>query len=137
MKKFSIFIAIFAMLAMATASYIAGTKSDTKTRIYPYFGKGNGSFINVIVITNISETVGSADLTLYETDGDVFTATVAVAAHGMYVSLLNSIVWTPTGSSAVMGDSRGYVMVSANFTLNGVAMITNPITGESISYIPQ
>jgi len=137
MKKICVFIIIFVtfIVTIVLNNTIVNAMSETKTNIYPYFGK-DGAYINIIVITNATDIAGSADITLYEQDGDVFTATIAIAAHRIYLSMLRYIDWVSTNPSAVMGDSRGHVLVSSNLTLNGLAMITNPSTGESISYIP-
>jgi len=116
---------------IGTAGCGAAVVATTAT--YPYFGK-TGAYLNAIVVTNLGDVAGTANFTLYEEDGDSFTASEAVAARGLYVNLLNNLTWTGTGTQ---GDSRGYVVVTADFSLSGAAMITNPSTGESIGYIPK
>ncbi len=114
------------------------TGSTAYGRTYPYFAKGTGSYANAIIITNVGTADGTASLTLREEDGDVFTASIDVVAGGMYVNLLDSISWTAAaGTTGTAGDARSWVAVSANFAIDGAAMITNATTGESIGYLPR
>jgi hypothetical protein len=106
---------------------------------YPYFGKTTGKYANVIIITNVSDNDGTATLTLYEEDGDIFTTTVSVGAHKLAVNLLGNLDWTATDKTGggTVGDVRSYVECSADFSVDGTAMITNQTTGESIGYLPR
>ena len=106
---------------------------------YPYFGNASGAYANAIVITNLDDADGTATLTMYESDGDIATATVDLTPHGMVVNLVNNLDWTVTDSSGsgAIGDARSYIDLSATVNVDGTAMITNASTGESISYLPR
>lgn len=113
--------------------------STSYSQRYPYFGKSTGNYANVIIITNVGSTDGTASLTLYEEDGDIFTASVPVEAHKLAVNLLGNLTWTAKDSTGggTLGDVRGYIECSADFSVDGAAMITNATTGESIGYLPR
>ena len=87
----------------------------------------------------IHDADGTATLTMYESDGDIATATVTLTPHGMVVNLVNNLDWTVTDSSGsgAIGDARSYIDLSATVNVDGTAMITNASTGESISYLPR
>lgn len=112
--------------------------TTTTNQRYPYFAKGSGAYANAIIITNVGATDGVAQLTMYEDDGDMFTASVNVAAHDMFVDLVNNISWTAgPGVTGTQGDAKAYIELSADFVVDGAAMITNAATGESIGYLPR
>lgn len=114
--------------------------STSYTQRYPYFAKTTGSYANALIITNVGSNDGTAELTLYEEDGDIFTASVDVTAYGMVVDLVGNLTWTATAASAgsgTVGDARGWIDLSADFSVDGAAMITNASTGESIGYLPR
>lgn len=105
-------------------------------RIYPYFGK-DGSYTNVLVLTNPASSAVDFDLAIYEKDGDKYTATVNVAAHGIGVFLLHSLAVTADPANAtgsVFGDTQCYVISSGpNSDYFGTTFVTNGTTGESFS----
>ena len=103
---------------------------------FPYFA-GIGAFTNAIVITNYGSSDGTARFIIYETDGDVFTASVSVKAHGLYVNLLQLMSVTRITGVGAFADARSYVKVIGDFPIDGACMITDPATGESIGYLPR
>ena len=107
---------------------------------FPYFTQVTGdSFWDGFAIVNKSGTDGTADLTIYEADGDVFTASLDVASHSMAVHNTADLlaIATQTVGSGTLGDARFYMEVSADFNLDGFAMMANPATGESMGYLPR
>lgn len=107
---------------------------------FPYFTEVTGdSFWDGFAIVNKSATDGTAELTIYEADGDVFTASLDVAAHSMAVHNTADLlaIATQTVGSGTLGDARFYMEVSADFNLDGFAMMANPATGESMGYLPR
>jgi hypothetical protein len=103
---------------------------------YPYFAK-TGAYANALIITNYSAADGTANITIYEQDGDAFTASVPVLANSLFVDLLGNLVMTQISGAGTFGDARSYVIISGDFAIDGAAMITNPATGESIGYLPR
>jgi len=114
--------------------------------LFPYFAPDTDAsyFWNGIVISNLTDTAGSATLTIYEMDGDVGSATVAVPARGIYNSLLRNIAGvTVTKSGAgdtsnAIGNSKAYIKVCTNFNADGFAMLSDQSgAGESMGYLPR
>nr|WP_320051359.1 hypothetical protein [uncultured Desulfuromonas sp.] len=104
---------------------------------FPYFTEITGdAYWDGMAIVNLSGTDGTADLTIYEADGDVFTASYDVDAHGMVVFNTSDLLSTATGSGT-LGDARFYVEVEADFNVDGFAMMANSATGESMGYLPR
>ncbi|WP_321531246.1 hypothetical protein [uncultured Desulfuromonas sp.] len=104
---------------------------------FPYFTQITGdAFWDGMAIVNLSGTAGTAELTIYEADGDVFTASYDVEAHGMVVFNTSDLLSTATGSGT-LGDARFYVEVEADFNVDGFAMMANSATGESMGYLPR
>lgn len=125
-------------LVVGTLGCVAPGVSQSVT--FPYFTEITGdSFWDGFAVTNLSGTDGSADLTIYEADGDVFTATVAVKAHSMAVMNTADLIAiaTQTSGTGTMGDARFYMEVNADFNVDGFAMMANPATGESMGYLPR
>ncbi|MCP4110510.1 MAG: hypothetical protein GY749_34140 [Desulfobacteraceae bacterium] len=117
---------------------------QTTALLYPYFtpmndDPANDDYWDGIVISNLSSTAGTADLTIYEQDGDVGTMTTSsIAGNSMYVNLLWSMYggMTKTAGSGTLGDSRCYIVVCTGFKAHGFAMVGNQATGESMGYLP-
>lgn len=107
------------------------------SRIYPYFGKDN-PYLNIFGITNPTDTDGTYNVTIYEKDGDVFTATVLVGAHKISAVLLHDMTVTATSSAGggTFGDDQSYIKVSGNTTFEGIIYVTNSVTGQSFSGQP-
>jgi len=114
--------------------------------LYPYFAPDNDEsvFWNGIAISNLSLKEGTANITIYEMDGDIGKASVVIPAKGIYNSLLRNIqgltVTTKgTGDTAgTLGNSKAYIWVCSNFIPDGFAMISdNSGMGESMGYIPR
>lgn len=107
---------------------------------FPYFTAMTGdSFWDGFAIVNKSGVAGTADLTIYEADGDVFTASVDVDSHSMAVQLTSDLLASATqvSGSGTLGDARFYMEVSADFNVDGFAMMADPATGESMGYLPR
>jgi hypothetical protein len=107
---------------------------------FPYFTEITGdSYWDGFAITNLGGNNGTAVLTIYEQDGDVFTASVDVSAHSMAVMPTSDLlaIATQTVGTGTMGDARFYMEVEADFNVDGFAMIANSATGESMGYLPR
>jgi len=116
------------------------TPGITRVMSFPYFTAITGdSYWDGFSVVNKSATAGTAVLTIYEADGDVFTASVAVAANSMQTMLTSSLlpIATQVSGTGTLGDARFYMEVSADFVLDGFAMMANPSTGESMGYLPR
>jgi hypothetical protein len=95
--------------------------------LFPYFTSLTAdTWWNGIAIVNTSSTDGSADLTAYEADGSVATATVDVAAHSMFCDVLENIAWSGTG----LGGSRLYIEVETDFEADGFFMMGNGMEAQ-------
>lgn len=110
--------------------------------VYPYFPEANSETWDLLgmTITNLDSVVGSAVITMYETDGTVGTLTVAVPANGIYLNTLGGLVADPgmvvTGTGT-LGDANSYLVVTPDFNASGFAMIADTIDGASMGYLPQ
>ena len=113
----------------------------TSTILFPYFTNMEGdTYWDGISIVNLGSTDGTATLTVYEADGDVATMTVAVSANSMYVNLLSAMVSGMTLTTSVdgtLGNARNYISVTADFNVDGFAMMARSDTGESMGYLPR
>lgn len=110
------------------------------TLLYPYFTNFDSTvWWNGIAIDNLGAIAGTATLYLFEKDGDIGQAVVAVDPQSQYVDLLANITWTVAvaGGSGVIGDVTGYIIACTDFTADGFAMIANDGTGESMGYLPR
>lgn len=108
------------------------------SRVFPYFAK-DGSYINVLILTNTASTAMDYELEIFEKDGDKYTATLSVDANGMAVQLLNGLTVTADDGNAagnVFGDTQCYVIVTGTASFHGAAFVTNATTGESYSGVP-
>ena len=108
-------------------------KTCSDTLIYPYFGKtDSGSWWNGMSVTNLTDTDGTANVTLYENDGEEFTKEVPVPANSTTVVDLAGLEGDGT-----VGDARGYVKVVTDFAASGFAMMAKEANGVSMGYLPQ
>ena len=107
------------------------------SRVYPYFGR-NGAYVNVFGITNTSASDVTYDVTIYEKDGDIFTASVPVGAHKINAVLLHSLAVTTADNAGggVFGDEQSYVVVKGSMPFEGIIYVTNATTGQSFSGSP-
>jgi hypothetical protein len=106
--------------------------------IFPYFTEmNNPTWWYAMVITNYGDTGGTANITVYEQDGDIAEGEVPVAAHNMAVlsvaDLMSTVALTTGGT---LGDSKSYIEVTADFPVTGFAMMGKASTGESMGYLP-
>jgi hypothetical protein len=110
---------------------------------YPYFTEANGDgFWDGIVVTNLSAAAGEATLTMYEADGDVAVATVAIDAQSMFVGTLETMIadgtFVQTGGTGTLGDARSQIVASSEtLSIDGFAMMGNNSTGVSMGYLPR
>lgn len=119
--------------------------TTTDTIYFPYFTEMSDTaddYWDGIAITNLGGTTGSCDLTIYEQDGDVGAMTITgIAPRSMYVNLLSamlpSMTLSSSGGSGTLGDSRCWIYITGDFSMDGFAMISRPDTGESMGYIPR
>jgi len=110
--------------------------------VYPYFVEANlTNWWSGLAIVNMATTNGNATVHIYEDDGDEATVTVPVTANQMYVNLTSGLFaeagLTTTPAGATIGDSRAYMVVCADFNIDGFAMIGNMETGEGQGYLPR
>jgi hypothetical protein len=132
---------------LLTATHCIGTfgcasATTTQTLVFPYFtqmGTSDDNYWDGFVVTNLSAKDGTAKLTIYEMDGDVATMSVPVAANGIYVDLLSNMMADMTLTKSVngtLGNARAYIVVCADFTCDGFAMMGEP-SGTSMGYLPR
>ena len=111
--------------------------------IYPYFTAmdASESWWDGFAIVNLSAVDGTADITVYEQDGDIGTLDdVAVVGHGMYVDLLSNILGQLTadaGNAGTLGDSRCFIVVDCDFNADGFAMMGEFTYGNAQGYLPR
>lgn len=109
----------------------------TTTLRFPYFTDltGASGWWNGIVITNPSAAAGSCTLTANEKNGNVATATVAVPAGGLFVSLLENITW-----AGATGGLPVFITATCDYgnktPATGFAMMSD-YGGASMGYIVQ
>lgn len=124
----------------------ASTTGSATDFAFPYFAEvgANGmtsQFYNGFTLANASTSAtedGTASLTIYEADGDIFTVDVTVAPGAVNAFLLSTLSPTLSSSSTgdgVFGGQRCWVFVSCDFTAYGSAMITNKTGGGVMSYV--
>jgi len=94
-----------------------------------------------LAITNMGNLAGAADIYLYETDGDTAMVTVNMAAHSIQAwALGDSFYGLPgltTSAGATLGDARSYIVVCADFSIDGFALLGNPEYGYAQGYLPR
>lgn len=121
--------------------------------LYPYMTAMAGDiWWDGFVVTNISDTAGTATLYFYEKDGDQGQMVVSVPANGMYVSTLYNMVnatvggqvvqaMTQTGGSGAWGDAQCYAIVCTDFSCDGFMFMGNwegtLQKGEAMGYLPR
>jgi len=118
----------------------AGPGGPSSSMSFPYFTEITGDgYWDGLTIVNKSGTDGTAKLTIYEADGDVFIASIDVAAHSMETMTTAALlpIATQIVGSGTMGDARFYMEVTADFDIDGFAMMANSATGESMGYLPR
>jgi len=114
----------------------------SNTILFPYFTNMEAaeSYWDGIAIVNLGSTDGTATLNIYEADGDVATMDVNVSANSSYVNLLSAMISGMTLTTSVdgtLGNARVYIRVTADFNVDGFAMMANSDTGESMGYLPR
>ncbi|MFZ2631538.1 MAG: hypothetical protein WA081_04675 [Desulfosalsimonadaceae bacterium] len=74
-----------------------------------------------------STASGTAEFTIYESDGDIGKALIPISALGLYVASLANFISaaTKTAGSGVLGDSKSFVNVSCDFMGNGFGMMSD------------
>lgn len=113
-------------------------ESESYGLSFPYFTRISGDeYWDGIALVNKSANDGTANVTIYEQDGDIFTAEVAVEAHSMYVNLTSALNLVQVAGSGEAGDAPFYMEVETDFNADGFAMMANPDTGESMGYLPR
>jgi len=134
---------------------LVGTVDDGTTNtgtasylVFPYLAEvaANGqssSMWNGFTLTNMSTSAtasGTATLTIYEADGDVFTAQITgIAAGGVYANLMSLLTPTlttqGTAGDGVYGGQRCWASVACDFIAAGTVQITNQNAGGVHSYV--
>jgi len=101
-------------------------------RVFPYFGM-KGNFKNYIAITNTTDTAGVYTIMIYEQDGDVFSASIPVAAQNLAVMDLHSLTVTTVASAGggVFGNAKSYGIVTGNTDFFGTAFMINATSGQA------
>lgn len=116
----------------------------SNTILFPYFTAiETGAWWNGIAIVNLGSTVGTATITVYEKDGDVF-ASQAITL-GPTDRLLSKTLddpfftWTQESGAGTFGDSDCYVKVTTDFNVDGFGMMGNnsPGNDDSMGYLPR
>ncbi len=104
------------------------------TLIFPYLGRTDGAWWNGIAVTNLGSVSGTASVTLYENDGNVFTGTVTIAGNSTRVIDPNADL----SGSGTIGDEKGYaVVVTDGFAASGFAMMAKEANGVSMGYLAE
>ena len=107
----------------------------SQSLIYPYATPMNdANWWYGMVITNLSNTAGQAEVTINETDGDTETVTVDVDANNMFVA---SNVDLMDAFGADIGDARAYFTVKTDFSADGFLFIGNDGKMEAMGYLPR
>jgi len=120
--------------------YVEPQPGTSETMSFPYFTQivGDG-YWDGFSIVNKSDEDGTANLTIYEADGDVFTVSYDVAARSMVTYTTSDFLENATqiAGDGTLGDARFYMTADADFIVDGFAMLANPATGESMGYLPR
>jgi len=131
---------INARYAVGVMGCDASTGGKDLSLVFPYFTEITGSsYWSGFSIANMGGTDGTATLTIYEADGDVFTASVDIDSHSMVTMNTSELldIATQVSGTGELGDSRFYMMVGTDFWADGFAMLADPATGESMGYLPR
>ncbi|MGB9500226.1 MAG: hypothetical protein ACKVE4_10880 [Dissulfuribacterales bacterium] len=113
---------------------VVTTCSETLT--FPYFPKTTGTYWYGMAVTNLSDEAGSASVTLYEQDGDIFTGTVTVDAHSTRVVDPATDLTLTTSVDGTLGNAKSYATVVTDFDVSGFGMMANDI-GASMGYLAE
>lgn len=114
-----------------------------KTLTFPYMPRLFGYYeAQGIALTNLDSEEGEATATLYESDGDVFVATLTVPANNSF-NITTAVMATmelQAGSTGngVLGTVSGgyYFVIETDFNASGLAYFANADNGESLGYLP-
>jgi hypothetical protein len=108
--------------------------------VYPYFPPANTAVWNLLgmTITNLSPQAVKATVMMYESDGDVGTVEVDIAANAIFLETIANVAasMTKTAGAGTLGDAKSYFVVTGNFSKSGFAMIADTIDGASMGYLP-
>lgn len=124
-------VACLCQCDIPVATVCCTTPAPSTTLTYNYFTSLTaGDYWNGIAIANNTATAGSCTLTAREQDSSVGTATVSVPANGLFVDLLENIVWSGTG----LGGVPCYITAVCDWGgAFGFAMMANG-SGASMGY---
>jgi hypothetical protein len=130
------------VLDVATICCGEETAPNQETKLlYPYFTEmdQSGGYWSGIAITNRGNVNGTANLTVYESDGDVGTLAIPVNAHSVFADILTNMYGNMTLTTTVngLGNSRCYIDVNTDFLADGFAMFGEYDNGWSLGYIPR
>jgi hypothetical protein len=97
-----------------------------------------------LAVTNMGNLAGSADIYVYETDGDTAQVTVNMAPHSIQAWILGSsagalytLPGLTTSAGATLGNARSYIVVCSDFNVDGFALLGNPEYGYAQGYLPR
>lgn len=131
---------------ITVAKFCCDEETENYSMLYPYFAEdgAESDFWNGIAITNLTEKAGTANLTIFESDGDVGTASISVGANSVIAHLLSGIPGVtvskkgPGANAGTLFDQRCYIRVDTDFNADGFAMISdNAGMGASMGYLPR
>jgi len=101
-----------------------------------------------LAITNMGNIAGTADIYVYETDGD--TAQImgmAMPAHSIKAWTLGDaasqlygqagLVTNFVSGDAMLGDARSYIVVCSDFNIDGFCLLGNQEYGYAQGYLPR
>ena len=122
-------------------SLCCGTDYDIVYPYVPNLSMDESTWWTGVVVTNVTSSVGSCVITIFESDGDVGQwLNVDVPANGNLLlnntDMLSSV--TKIAGSGPIGDSNSYLVVSPSFPATGYLFIGNAKTGKAMGngYIP-
>jgi hypothetical protein len=107
--------------------------------VYPYFTDYNSTgWWSGIAVVNMSDQLGTgATAYVFEDDGDEAEITLPdIEGNEMWVGLTTDL-FDLAANSDDLGDDRAYVIICADFNIDGFAMIGNNETGEGQGYLPR
>jgi len=109
---------------------------------FPYLVPANdpNNWWTGVVVVNMTNSAGSADLTIYEMDGDVGTLeNVAIGGRSMMVNFMSNIIgnFTLTTGSGTLGDAASHLVVETDFMSDGFLFMGDPTVGWSMGYLPR
>jgi len=115
--------------------------------VFPYL-TDVGDWWSGLAITNMGNIAGSADIYVYEADGDTAQLqNVAMAAHTIKAWTLGSganqlygqagLTTNFVSGDAVLGDVRSYIVVCSDFNIDGFCLLGNQEYGYAQGYLPR